>query len=173
MAGDTTGGITDSRDSSTALGLDLYRVMTLIRQFEETAQALYLRGEVHGSIHLCIGQEAVSAGVCGVLGDSDLVAATYRGHGHALALGVDPSGFLAELPGSGGWDLWRPGRFDECGRPRAPAHRMLWNCRREHGGGHRSLFEAPQSRRSGGGILWRRHGQPGIFSRSLNFAKVF
>lgn len=86
-------------ESSTDAGVELYRAMRRIRSFEETARSLFLRGEILGSVHLCIGQEAVSVGVCGVLGDRDLVAATYRGHGHALALGVDPVALLGEMLG--------------------------------------------------------------------------
>lgn len=73
--------------------------MVFIRRFEEVSQALFLRGQIRGSIHLCMGQEAVSAGVVAALSDEDMVAATYRGHGHALALGVDPTAFLAEMLG--------------------------------------------------------------------------
>jgi TPP-dependent pyruvate/acetoin dehydrogenase alpha subunit len=43
--------------------LDLYRTVRLIRRFEETVQTLFLRGEVHGTTHLYIGQEAVATGV--------------------------------------------------------------------------------------------------------------
>src|SRR5215211_8777077 len=79
--------------------LELFRTMVLIRRFEETVHDLFLRGEIYGSTHLCIGQEAVAAGVASVLGENDLVAATYRGHGHALALGTDPQELLDELTG--------------------------------------------------------------------------
>lgn len=78
---------------------DLYRQMLLIRRFEQKVHDLFLRGEVYGSTHLCMGQEAVSAGVMSVLGDGDWIAATYRGHGHVLALGSDPRAFMAELVG--------------------------------------------------------------------------
>lgn len=79
--------------------LALYRRMLLIRRFEETVQSLFMRGEVHGTTHLYSGQEAVAVGVCSVLGPHDRVAGTYRGHGHALALGVDPQALLDELLG--------------------------------------------------------------------------
>ena len=79
--------------------LELYRRIRLIRCFEEAVQALFLRGEVHGTTHLCIGQEAVATGVGSVLADGDLVAATYRGHGQALAVGVDPQALLDEMLG--------------------------------------------------------------------------
>ena len=81
------------------LYLSLYRSMLLIRGFEELIQTLFLRGEVYGTTHLYVGQEAVAVGVASVLEDRDRVAATYRGHGHALALGVDPQALLDEMLG--------------------------------------------------------------------------
>jgi acetoin:2,6-dichlorophenolindophenol oxidoreductase subunit alpha len=79
--------------------LELYGRMRLIRRFEDEVQVLFTQGLVHGTTHLCSGQEAVPVGVCDALGDADRVAATYRGHGTALALGVDPAALLAELLG--------------------------------------------------------------------------
>jgi TPP-dependent pyruvate/acetoin dehydrogenase alpha subunit len=73
--------------------------MRLIRSFEEAVQSLFMKSEVHGTTHLYIGQEAGAVGVCDVLGPEDRVAGTYRGHGHALALGVEPQGLLDELLG--------------------------------------------------------------------------
>src|SRR5215813_5129898 len=79
------------------LYLGLYRRMLLIRGFEELVQSLFLAGEVYGTTHLYSGQEAVATGVASLLEDRDRVAATYRGHGHALALGVDPQKLLDEM----------------------------------------------------------------------------
>jgi TPP-dependent pyruvate/acetoin dehydrogenase alpha subunit len=81
------------------LSLGLYRRMVLIRQFEEIVNALFLEGQVHGTTHLYSGQEAVAVGVTSVLRPADRVAGTYRGHGHALALGLDPQRLLDELLG--------------------------------------------------------------------------
>ena len=81
------------------LYVDLYRRMRLIRGFEDLVQSLFLRGEIYGTTHLCSGQEAVAVGFASVLGEQDRVAATYRGHGHALALGVDPQKLLDEMLG--------------------------------------------------------------------------
>ena len=78
---------------------DLYRRMRLIRSFEDTVQALFQKGKVHGTTHLYSGQEASGVGVCSVLREGDRVAGTYRGHGHALALGVSPQGLMDELLG--------------------------------------------------------------------------
>jgi TPP-dependent pyruvate/acetoin dehydrogenase alpha subunit len=79
--------------------LELYRTMVLIRGFEDLIQSLFLRAEIYGTTHLYSGQEAVAVGVASVLEDRDRVAATYRGHGHALALGVDPQQLLDEMLG--------------------------------------------------------------------------
>jgi acetoin:2,6-dichlorophenolindophenol oxidoreductase subunit alpha len=79
--------------------LELYRTMVLIRGFEDLIQALFLRAEIYGTTHLYSGQEAVAVGVASVLGERDRVAATYRGHGHALALGIDPQLLLDEMLG--------------------------------------------------------------------------
>jgi TPP-dependent pyruvate/acetoin dehydrogenase alpha subunit len=81
------------------LYLGLYRRMLVIRGFEDTVQSLFLKGHVHGTTHLCSGQEAVEVGVASVLQEGDRVGGTYRGHGHALALGLEPQRLLDELLG--------------------------------------------------------------------------
>ena len=83
----------------TALYLDLYRRMHLIRGFEDLVQSLFLKGLVHGTTHLCSGQEATEVGVASLLAPEDRVAGTYRGHGHALALGLEPQKLMDELLG--------------------------------------------------------------------------
>ncbi|MFS0892875.1 thiamine pyrophosphate-dependent dehydrogenase E1 component subunit alpha [Microbacterium sp. 179-I 3D3 NHS] len=80
---------------------DEIRLMVFIRRFEEALAALKTAGEIPGSIHLCNGQEAIPVGVARVLRADDPVAATYRGHGWALARGVDPAQIFAELMGRG------------------------------------------------------------------------
>jgi TPP-dependent pyruvate/acetoin dehydrogenase alpha subunit len=82
-----------------SLYTDIYRQMLLIRGFEDLVQSLFLAGEVYGTTHLYSGQEAVATGVASVLEERDRLAATYRGHGHALALGVDPQALLDEMLG--------------------------------------------------------------------------
>jgi acetoin:2,6-dichlorophenolindophenol oxidoreductase subunit alpha len=75
----------------------IYRQMLLIRGFEDLVQSLFLAGEVYGTTHLYSGQEGVATGVASLLEAHDRVAATYRGHGHALALGVGPQKLLDEM----------------------------------------------------------------------------
>src|SRR3546814_5597469 len=82
------------RNDSTDRLLVLYEGMLVIRRAEERLQALFADGEVPGFIHLSIGQEAVPVGISASLGSEDTVASNHRGHGHALAKGVDLDGFF-------------------------------------------------------------------------------
>jgi acetoin:2,6-dichlorophenolindophenol oxidoreductase subunit alpha len=82
-----------------ALYTDLYRRMVFIRGFEDLIQSLFLKGQIYGTTHLYSGQEAVAVGFASVLEERDRVSATYRGHGHALAVGVDPQALLDEMLG--------------------------------------------------------------------------
>ncbi len=77
----------------------LYAKMALIRQFEQAAYRAYEQGDILGSIHSSIGQEALAVGVIDALEPGDKVLSHHRGHGHALAKGVDPNRLMAELFG--------------------------------------------------------------------------
>ena len=77
----------------------LYRTMCRINAFEERAERAFADGLIVGALHVSIGQEAVAAGVCAQLSDHDLITSTHRGHGHALAKGVDPTAMMCELLG--------------------------------------------------------------------------
>jgi len=79
--------------------IELFRMMVRIREFEEEVQRSYLEGLVHGTTHLCQGQEAVAAGTGFVFRPDDYIGYTYRGHGHCLARGMDEEGAFAELFG--------------------------------------------------------------------------
>ncbi|MEI8188290.1 MAG: thiamine pyrophosphate-dependent dehydrogenase E1 component subunit alpha [candidate division NC10 bacterium] len=83
----------------TQLCLAMYEQMLTIRRFEETAIALFERGRIRGNVHPCIGQEAVSVGVCAALRRDDYMTSTHRGHGNCLAKGADPKLMAAELLG--------------------------------------------------------------------------
>lgn len=76
----------------------MYR-MVLIRRFEEEVERLFMRGMIHGTMHLCIGQEATAAGACAVLRPEDKITSTHRGHGHCIAKGSDVNKMMAELLG--------------------------------------------------------------------------
>jgi TPP-dependent pyruvate/acetoin dehydrogenase alpha subunit len=77
----------------------MYKMMLLIRRFEEKCVEFYKNGEIRGSLHPCIGQEATAVGACAALRRDDYMTCTYRGHGQALAKGLDPREAMAELLG--------------------------------------------------------------------------
>ena len=102
MNGGGIGGARSRRETyslSTAELLALYREMQIIRLCEERLAKSHQRGLIHGACHTYIGQEAVAAGVCAHLRREDAVFSTHRGHGHALAKGLDPRLLFAELYG--------------------------------------------------------------------------
>lgn len=73
--------------------------MCEIRYFEEKAEDLYVRGLVHGTMHLSIGQEAGSVGSIATLRPTDLIIHHHRGHGHTIAKGADLTRMMAEFLG--------------------------------------------------------------------------
>lgn len=91
------------RQPLAALGDDTLRIalsrMHLIRKFEEAAEASYMRGLIHGTMHLSIGQEASAVGATLELRRDDYILSTHRGHGHCIAKGADPARMFAEFFG--------------------------------------------------------------------------
>ena len=71
--------------------------MRLIRAVELEIEKMHHEGQMTGSFHSSIGQEAAAAGVCSTLRPSDMVTSTHRGHGHAIAKGVPIIEIFAEL----------------------------------------------------------------------------
>ncbi len=76
-----------------------YRSLYLIRRAEEEVEKIYPSDKIKSPVHLSIGQEAVSVGVCMALQARDAVFGTYRSHALYLAKGGDLKGFFAELYG--------------------------------------------------------------------------
>jgi pyruvate dehydrogenase E1 component alpha subunit len=77
----------------------LYRVMALIRRFEERTEEQYTRARIGGYCHLAIGEEAAHAGAIDPLREDDYLFASYRDHGTALAVGSPTAAVMAELFG--------------------------------------------------------------------------
>ena len=75
------------------------RRMYLIRRFEEGAEEAYMRGLIHGTMHLSIGQEASAVGSTMALRTTDYITSTHRGHGHCIGKGADPKLMFAEFFG--------------------------------------------------------------------------
>lgn len=78
---------------------ELLLQMERIRAFEEMAEQLYMRGLVHGTMHLSIGQEASAVGAVAALDPGDFILSTHRGHGHCIAKGADLGRMMAEFMG--------------------------------------------------------------------------
>jgi pyruvate dehydrogenase E1 component alpha subunit len=108
------------RETATALLRDMLR----IRRMEEKSAELYAAGKIRGFLHLCIGEEAIPAGVIPALAPDDAVVATYREHGHALARGVSMGAILAEMYG----------KVEGCSRGRGGSMHLFDAARRFYGG---------------------------------------
>jgi len=152
--------------------LDLYRRMRLIRRFEDLVHSLFLKSLVHGTTHLYSGEEAGAVGVASALRDGDRVAGTYRGHGHALALGCDPQGLLDELLGR---------RTGTCGGRGGSMNVIdlehgLIGCFGIIGGSMSAATGAALALRGTGNVAVAFFGEGtsnhGYFHECLNFAKV-
>jgi pyruvate dehydrogenase E1 component alpha subunit len=78
---------------------EVLRKMYLIRKFEEGAEDCYMRGLIHGTMHLSIGQEASALGICMPLAPDDQITSTHRGHGHCIAKGASVDRMFAEFFG--------------------------------------------------------------------------
>jgi acetoin:2,6-dichlorophenolindophenol oxidoreductase subunit alpha len=79
--------------------LEAYRVMRLIRAFEERLHVEFATGEIPGFVHLYAGEEAIATGICLLLDQRDRITSTHRGHGHCLAKGCDVHGMMGEIYG--------------------------------------------------------------------------
>lgn len=77
----------------------LLRQMLLSRYFDEKVNDLYAEGKVHGTAHFYVGQESVAVGAISALEEGDVITSTHRGHGHAIAFGLDVDRMAAELLG--------------------------------------------------------------------------
>lgn len=77
----------------------LYKSLFRIRRLEEEIARVYPTDKIKSPVHLSIGQEAVSVGVCEALAPQDVVYGTYRGHALYLARGGDMKQMVAELFG--------------------------------------------------------------------------
>ena len=78
---------------------EMYRTMLRIRRFEEKTDELFMAGRIKGAVHVSIGQEGCSVGVCSALKREDAILTTHRGHGHSIAKGTRLPEMMAELFG--------------------------------------------------------------------------
>jgi 2-oxoisovalerate dehydrogenase E1 component len=79
--------------------VEQYRLMALIRYFEDRATELFREGAIVGTAHSCVGQEAIAVGAGGVMRETDYVVGHHRSHGHLIAAGADLRRMMAEMFG--------------------------------------------------------------------------
>lgn len=77
--------------------IQMYQKMQEIRKFEEKLYSLFLVSTMPGTIHECVGQEAIPVGMCENLKKNDYITTTHRGHGHCIAKGMSLKEMMAEL----------------------------------------------------------------------------
>ena len=94
--------MSDARANEPARIFSMYRTMCLIREFEDVAGQNFFAGNIRGSVHQYIGEEAIAVGVCAHLRPTDYLLSTHRGHGHSIAKGADPARMMKELFGKQG-----------------------------------------------------------------------
>jgi TPP-dependent pyruvate/acetoin dehydrogenase alpha subunit len=76
-----------------------YERMVEIRELEDRILKLFADGLIPGTTHTCQGQEAVAVAIAAATEPTDQVTCTYRGHGTALALGMEPLSVVGEVMG--------------------------------------------------------------------------
>lgn len=79
--------------------IEWYRLMLLLRRFEEKAGQMYGQQKIRGFCHLYIGQEAIAAGTISACRPEDPIITAYRDHGLAIARGISCNEAMAELFG--------------------------------------------------------------------------
>lgn len=79
--------------------IELYTTMMRSRAFDQKVVELFTQGFIPGFTHVGIGQEAIAAGVCAHLRQSDNIFTTHRGHIQAVAKGIDVKRAMAEIFG--------------------------------------------------------------------------
>ncbi|HHT9158364.1 MAG TPA: thiamine pyrophosphate-dependent dehydrogenase E1 component subunit alpha [Candidatus Brocadiaceae bacterium] len=87
------------RKLNSKLAERFYRSLYLVRRVEEEIACIYPTDKIKSPVHLSIGQEAISVGICEALRPDDIVFGTYRGHAMYLAKGGDLKKMIAELYG--------------------------------------------------------------------------
>lgn len=97
-----------------------YAMMLTVRLFEQKIEQLFEQGLIHGTAHLCIGQEAAAVGAVSASRPTDPIVSSHRGHGHFLARTDDPAALMGEMLGKvSGPCLGRGGSQHICARDMA------------------------------------------------------
>ena len=79
--------------------LKMYKQVQEIRQFDDRVKQLVSKGKVPGMTHFSVGEEASSVGAMAALNSDDIITSNHRGHGQAIAKGIDLNAMMAEILG--------------------------------------------------------------------------
>ncbi|MDZ7838369.1 MAG: thiamine pyrophosphate-dependent enzyme [Actinomycetota bacterium] len=79
--------------------IEMLKKMHQIRRFEQQTEQFIIRGMIHGTCHLYVGEEATAVGAISAIKKDDYITSTHRGHGHCIAKDADLSLMMAELLG--------------------------------------------------------------------------
>ena len=79
--------------------LEMQRRMLRIRHFDKRASKMVKRGQIPGTVHTSVGQEAQVVGACMALADGDYMTGNHRSHGHPIGKGSPLGPLMAELVG--------------------------------------------------------------------------
>lgn len=71
----------------------------VIRKTETKLLDFFQRGELHGTIHTCLGQEMTGVMLAPYLTKEDFVFSNHRCHGHYLSITNDVEGLIGEIMG--------------------------------------------------------------------------
>lgn len=78
---------------------NIYYQMYSSRTFEERVNEMFMKGLIHGTTHLAVGQEATAAGAINAIRPDDYIMSSHRGHAHCIAKGADLKRMMCELLG--------------------------------------------------------------------------
>jgi pyruvate dehydrogenase E1 component alpha subunit len=76
----------------------LYKLYSA-RIFEEHVNEMFMRGMIHGTTHLSVGQEGSAVGAVYGIRKDDLMMSNHRGHSHCIAKDADVKKMMCELLG--------------------------------------------------------------------------
>ncbi len=79
--------------------IEMLKKLYEIRHFEAQTEQFIIKGQIHGTCHLYVGEEATAVGAVYAINKKDYITSTHRGHGHCIAKGADLSLMMAELLG--------------------------------------------------------------------------
>jgi 2-oxoisovalerate dehydrogenase E1 component len=80
-------------------GFSFYVCSSFIREFEKQLLELFAKGQITGTTHTAIGQEANAVGVAAVCRETDIFVSNHRCHAHVLAHIGNPKKLLWEVMG--------------------------------------------------------------------------